>query len=49
MVTVIYRCQNCGKEFEIRIFEPGEAEEKRVPTRPASCPDCRSSKLLRLK
>jgi len=49
MITAIYQCKNCGKEFEIKIYEPGEVEEKRVPTQPASCTECGSSMLRRLK
>ena len=37
------KCRNCGCEFEKEVFEPGEAEEKRCPTHPVTCPKCGSN------
>ena len=36
-------CKNCGCRFEKEVFEEGEAEEKRVPTGPVRCPQCKST------
>lgn len=33
-------CKKCGHKFEIDVFEPGEAEEKRMPSGPVRCPKC---------
>jgi len=35
-------CQNCGEVFTVEIFEPGEAEEKRIRPIPVKCPKCGS-------
>jgi len=35
-------CQNCREVFEVEIFEPGEAEEKRIRPVPVKCPKCGS-------
>ena len=36
-------CKNCGCEFEKDVFEPGEAEEKRIQGSPVRCPKCQST------
>jgi len=33
-------CKRCGHKFELEVFEPGEAEEKRLSTSPVQCPEC---------
>jgi hypothetical protein len=38
-----FRCRRCGCKFEAEVFEPGEAESKRVPLGPVRCPDCKST------
>jgi DNA-directed RNA polymerase subunit RPC12/RpoP len=40
MVKRRFICEGCGNRFEIDVFEPGEAEDKRSPTRPVGCPRC---------
>ena len=40
MITRRYQCRRCGEKFETKVFEKGEAEEKRIPTGPVSCPNC---------
>jgi len=35
-------CQNCREVFTVEIFEPGEAEEKRIRPVPVKCPKCGS-------
>jgi rubredoxin len=38
-----FKCKRCGYEFVKEIFEPGEAEEKRIPSSPIDnlrCPKC---------
>lgn len=40
MVRVKFICKNCRNKFEMDVFEPGEAREKRLPSRPVSCPKC---------
>jgi DNA-directed RNA polymerase subunit RPC12/RpoP len=42
MITVRFICKNCGEKFTAKIFEKGEAKEKRVPASPVQCPKCRS-------
>ena len=37
MVKRKFICKNYNYKFEIEIFEEGEAEEKKVPTRPIRC------------
>lgn len=41
--VVRYRCQNCGKRFEIEVLTKEETEEAKRQNRPLSpihCPDC---------
>ena len=45
MKTVGYICKKCGKKFEAKIFEKGEAEQKRVSTSQVRCPDCRGTNI----
>ena len=35
-------CKKCGITFEKEVFEPGEAEDKRVQAYPVHCPKCGS-------
>ncbi len=35
--------QNCAEVFTVEIFEPGEAEEKRIRPVPVKCPKCGST------
>ena len=47
MRTVRFICSDCGFEFESRVFEEGEAEERRLRPVPIRCPRCRSHKIER--
>lgn len=38
-----FYCQTCEWDFEFEVFEPGEAEKRRLPSRPISCPQCGGS------
>jgi len=40
MKKIKYKCKRCGNTFVAEIFEPGEAEAKRVPAAPVRCPEC---------
>lgn len=40
MIRIRFICKNCGFKFEEDVFEKGEAEEKRKPSRPVKCPKC---------
>lgn len=40
MIKRRFICKGCGHKFEIDVFEEGEAEEKRLATRPIRCPRC---------
>ncbi len=40
MINAKFVCKNCGYKFETKVFEPGEAEEKGIPTGPVRCPKC---------
>lgn len=37
-----FRCRKCGLQFEKDVFEPGEADYKRLPSGPVTCPKCNS-------
>jgi transposase-like protein len=37
-----YICRECGKVFEVEIVEADEAREKKIPTRPVICINCKS-------
>lgn len=41
MVNRRFICTRCGHRFEVQVFEPGEAQEKRLPAYPIQCPECR--------
>ena len=41
MKKVKFICRKCGNKFVIDVFEPGEAEERRKPSSPVRCPECR--------
>jgi DNA-directed RNA polymerase subunit RPC12/RpoP len=43
MVKRRFRCLRCGCKFEKEVFEPGEAEEKRRPSGPVRCPECKDT------
>jgi DNA-directed RNA polymerase subunit RPC12/RpoP len=43
MIKRRFVCDRCGRAFEVQVFEPGEAEEKKVPTQPVRCPQCGGS------
>ena len=38
-------CKRCGHKFEVEVFEPGEAKEKRMPSGPVRCPECGSGEV----
>jgi DNA-directed RNA polymerase subunit RPC12/RpoP len=40
MVRKKFICKRCGTKFEEEVLEKGEAEERRLPTRPLVCPKC---------
>ena len=40
MVKRKYICTKCGHKFVAEVYEREEVEEKRIPTRPLSCPKC---------
>jgi len=40
MVRVRFICKNCGNKFEMDVFEPEEARERRLPSCSVSCPKC---------
>jgi hypothetical protein len=46
MIKKFFVCVPCDKSFEIEIFEPGEAQEKRVNVAPVTCPICSSSNIF---
>lgn len=45
MIKKKYVCKNCGRTFVLEVFEPGEAEDKRVRAVPARCPYCKSTEI----
>ena len=49
MIEVKFICLKCGQKFTDRIFENGEAKEKKAPTGPVRCPNpkCRSTSVKR--
>jgi len=47
MITIRFICKNCGEKFSAKVFEKGEAQEKRLPTSPVHCPKCRSTAVER--
>ncbi len=49
MRNAVYRCKNCGNKFEVKILDPGEAEDKHLRPTPVTCPRCKSDQLKRLK
>lgn len=40
MVTKRFHCRNCGNDFEMEVFEPGEAEREKRPVSRVHCPRC---------
>lgn len=40
MKEAVLRCLNCGHEFVSKVFEPGEAERKKIPGYPVRCAKC---------
>ena len=40
MVKRRFICKRCGERFELEVFEPGEARERRQPAYPVQCPHC---------
>ena len=40
MIKRRFICKRCGNKFEAKVFEPREAEKKKVLTQPVRCPDC---------
>ena len=35
-----FHCDRCNLDFEVDIFEPGEAQEKGQSAGPVCCPKC---------
>ncbi len=42
MIRRYFRCTACGFEFDIDVFEKGEAEEKGKASYPVQCKKCLS-------
>jgi DNA-directed RNA polymerase subunit RPC12/RpoP len=42
MKEIEVECTSCGHRFTVKVFEPGEAEEKRAPAYPIRCKKCGS-------
>lgn len=40
MKKMKFICTKCGHKFEREVFEPGEAEEKRLQSSTIRCPEC---------
>ena len=47
MITVGYECIRCGRKFDTKVFEKGEAESRRVQGSPVRCPECGSTGVKR--
>jgi DNA-directed RNA polymerase subunit RPC12/RpoP len=43
MIKVKFICRDCGHRFVAEIFEPGEKEEKKLPSGPVRCPQCKGT------
>lgn len=48
MIKQRFKCIRCGNRFQIDVFEPGEAEKKRLPSGPVRCPECKSTNVERI-
>ena len=48
MIRRRFRCRRCGCKFETEVLEPGEVEEKRLPSGPVTCPECKSTDIERI-
>ena len=48
MVLKDFKCQRCGKRFEMEVLEEREAQE-RVYTVPARCPGCESTLIVEIR
>lgn len=40
MKEAVLECRRCGHRFVAKVFEPGEAEAKRIPQYPVRCEKC---------
>ncbi len=47
MIKQRFKCRKCGCIFEKEVFEPGEAENRRLPAGPVRCPECKSTDILK--
>lgn len=43
MIEKRFRCPQCREVFVAKVFEPGEAEQRKLPSEPVRCPACRSA------
>jgi DNA-directed RNA polymerase subunit RPC12/RpoP len=43
MIKMKLICKKCGYKFEKKVFEKGEAEEKKTRSYPIRCPKCGGS------
>lgn len=46
--VVYYRCNNCGRRFDVEILtkeEVKKADDEMRPTKPVACPECRRTDL----
>jgi len=45
-----FRCNNCGRRFEVDVLTEGEKEEarnQRLPTTSVQCPECKRTDVRR--
>jgi len=40
MIDALLECLRCRHQFVAKVFEPGEAERKRIPHYPLRCEKC---------
>lgn len=40
MIRRWFRCVRCGDRFQLDVFEPGEAQQKGLPSYPVRCRAC---------
>lgn len=40
MKEALVECVRCGLRFVAKVFEPGEAERKKIPGFPIRCKEC---------
>ena len=45
MVIKIFKCQMCGNQFEVEVFDRDDPEERRRQGAPVRCPKCGSAQI----